>query len=78
VDPWVKRFDFVLGYVAQWTLKFLSTLPFLSLSLFFLSLWRLELRVYTLSTSPALFVLGIFKIGSHKLFAQAGFKPQSS
>jgi hypothetical protein len=35
-----------------------------------------ELRAYTLnhSTSP-FFVLGIFKIGSHGLFAWAGFKP---
>jgi uncharacterized membrane protein SirB2 len=44
-----------------------------------------ELRAYTLShsTSPLCFcfvcvcvcVMGFFKIGSHKLFAQAGFKP---
>jgi hypothetical protein len=35
-----------------------------------------ELRVYTLShyTSP-IFVMGFLKIGSHKLFAWAGFKP---
>jgi hypothetical protein len=26
------------------------------------------------STSPVVFLLGIFEIGSHKLFAQAGFK----
>jgi hypothetical protein len=29
------------------------------------------------STSP-FFVMGVFKIGSHKLFAQPGFEPQSS
>jgi hypothetical protein len=35
-----------------------------------------ELRAYTLShsTSP-FFVLDVFKIGSCKLFAQAGFEP---
>jgi hypothetical protein len=38
-----------------------------------------ELRAYTLShcTSP-FSVMGIFKIGSHKLFSQAGFELQSS
>jgi hypothetical protein len=36
----------------------------------------LELRAYTLShsTSP-FFVIGIFEIGSYKLFAQTGFEP---
>jgi hypothetical protein len=36
----------------------------------------LELRAYTLSHSTSLFlcVLGIFEIGSHKLFARTGFK----
>jgi hypothetical protein len=35
----------------------------------------LELKAYTSShsTSP-FFVMGFFKIGSHELFAQAGFK----
>jgi hypothetical protein len=38
-----------------------------------------ELRAYTLShsTSP-FFVMVFFKIGSHELFTQADFKPQSS
>jgi hypothetical protein len=38
-----------------------------------------ELRAYTLShsTSP-FFVMGFFEIVSYKLFAQAGFEPQSS
>jgi hypothetical protein len=41
---------------------------------FFFFFW-LELRAYTSrhSTSP-FSVLGIFKIGSHELFAQAGFE----
>jgi hypothetical protein len=34
----------------------------------------LELRAYTLSHSPALFVLDIFEIGSCELFAQGGFR----
>jgi hypothetical protein len=36
----------------------------------------LELRAFTLShsTSPV-FVKGVFQIGSHELFAQAGFEP---
>jgi hypothetical protein len=39
----------------------------------------LELRAYTLSHSTNLFFgMGFFEIGSHKLFAQAGFKPRSS
>jgi hypothetical protein len=49
------------------------------LLLFFFFLFRfavlgLELRAYTLSHSTALDVLGVFEIGSHELFAQAGFK----
>jgi hypothetical protein len=34
----------------------------------------LELRAYTLSHST-FFVMGFFKIGSHELFAWAGFEP---
>jgi hypothetical protein len=47
--------------------------------LFFFKELGFELRAYTLnhSTSP-FFVIGFFEIGSHKLFAQDGFKPQSS
>jgi hypothetical protein len=46
---------------------------------FFFALLGLELRAFTLShsTSPIL-VKSFFKIRSLKLFAQAGFKPQSS
>jgi hypothetical protein len=42
---------------------------------FFLAVLGFELRVYNLSysTSP-FFVMGVFKIGSCELFAQAGFK----
>jgi hypothetical protein len=38
-----------------------------------------ELKAYILghSTSP-FFVMAIFEIGSHELFAQAGFEPRSS
>jgi hypothetical protein len=38
-----------------------------------------EVRAYTLShsTSP-FFVMEFFEIGSHELFALAGFKPRSS
>jgi hypothetical protein len=34
-----------------------------------------ELRSYTLSHSTSFFVRGIFEIGSHELFALAGFVP---
>jgi hypothetical protein len=38
-----------------------------------------EPRVYTLSYSNSpFFVMGVFEIGSYKLFAQAGFEPRSS
>jgi hypothetical protein len=47
----------------------------LLLLLFFVVL-GFELRAYTLSHSTSLiFVVGIFEIGSHKLFAQDGFEP---
>jgi hypothetical protein len=37
----------------------------------------LELRVFTLSNSTSpIFVKGFFEIGSHELFAWAGFKPR--
>jgi hypothetical protein len=50
-------------------------LPLCYFILFFAVL-GLELKVYTLSrsTSP-FFVKGFFEIGSHELFAWAGFKP---
>jgi hypothetical protein len=36
----------------------------------------LELRVFTMSTPSALFfVMGVFEIGSHELFAWDVFKP---
>jgi hypothetical protein len=41
----------------------------------------LELRAFTLSHSTSFFfflVKGFFEIGSHKLFAQSGFKLPSS
>jgi hypothetical protein len=39
----------------------------------------LELRVYTLSHSTSsFFVKCFFEIGSHELFAQAGFEPRTS
>jgi hypothetical protein len=38
-----------------------------------------ELRTYTLSHSTShFFVMGFFKIGSHELLSQAGFKPRFS
>jgi hypothetical protein len=37
----------------------------------------LELRAFTLSHYTSLFVMGIFEIGCHELFAQAGFKLRS-
>jgi hypothetical protein len=46
---------------------------------FFLQLLRFEPRAYTLSHSTSPFMWWIFfKIGSHDLFAQVIFKPQSS
>jgi hypothetical protein len=56
-----------------------SLIHFEVFMLLFFSILMFELRAYTLgyNTSP-FFVMGIFKIGSVKLFARAGFKPQSS
>jgi hypothetical protein len=50
-----------------------------SFLLFFFAVLGLELRAYTFShyTSP-FFVMGVFEIVSHELFAQGGFEPQSS
>jgi hypothetical protein len=48
---------------------------------FFLAVLGLELRAFTLSLESLhqpIFMMGIFEIGSCKLFAQAGFEPQSS
>jgi hypothetical protein len=52
---------------------------FLFIYLFICCSLGFELRTFTLShsTSP-FFVMGFFEIGSHKLFIQAGFEPQSS
>jgi hypothetical protein len=46
---------------------------------FFFEILGFELRAFTLShsTSP-FFVKGFFEIGSHGVFAQAGFEWQSS
>jgi hypothetical protein len=49
----------------------------LSLSLS-LGYWGLNSGPSTWATPPALFVMGIFAIGSCELFAQAGFEPWSS
>jgi hypothetical protein len=49
--------------------------------LFIFVVLGLELRTYTLSHStstPAPLFMGFFEIGSCKLFAWAGFEPQSS
>jgi hypothetical protein len=48
---------------------------FASIYLFIFVVLEFELRVYTLShpTSP-LFMMDFFKIGSHNLFAWAGFE----
>jgi hypothetical protein len=52
---------------------------FFSFFSFFFSVLRLELRAYTLSPSTSPFVRwAFFEIGSHELFAQAGFEPWSS
>jgi hypothetical protein len=48
-------------------------------SLFYFAVLGFELRAYTLSHSTShFFVKGFFEIGSRKLFAWSGFKPQSS
>jgi hypothetical protein len=41
----------------------------------FLWCWSLNSGLTRWATPSALFVLGIFEIGFHKLFAQVGFKP---
>jgi hypothetical protein len=63
----------------MWLQHHCSFFPFSSSFFFFLAVLGLELRAYTLShsTSPFL-VMGFFEIGSHELFAWAGFEPQSS
>jgi hypothetical protein len=48
------------------------------ISFLFLQYWGLNTRPSPWVTPPALFCEGFFKIGSLKLFAQAGFEPQSS
>jgi hypothetical protein len=55
-------------------------LKFTNLLLFFIyiAVLGLELRGYTLSHPPVLFVMIFFEIGSLELFAQAGFEPKSS
>jgi hypothetical protein len=46
---------------------------------FFFEVLGFELRAYTLSHSTRpFFVMVFFKIGSHELFARAGFEPQFS
>jgi hypothetical protein len=46
------------------------------LTFFFFVVLGLELRAYTLSHSTSHFLgIGIFEIGSHELFACAGFEP---
>jgi hypothetical protein len=59
--------------------RFLITLNLRSLSRnFFFPVLGLELRAYTLSHSTIpFFVMGVFEIGSPKLFSRAGFKPRS-
>jgi hypothetical protein len=42
-------------------------------SFFFAVLW-FELRTVTLSHLPAFFSKGFFEVGSHKVFAWAGFE----
>jgi hypothetical protein len=55
--------------IACWILGFWPAPVFIYL---FLEVLGFKLRAYTLSQSFC--VLGIFEIGFHKLFAQAGFK----
>jgi hypothetical protein len=45
---------------------------------FFFAVLGLELRAYTLSHYTSLFVMGVFKIGSHEIFARGIFELQSS
>jgi hypothetical protein len=52
-----------------------------ALNVFFFSFFGVlgfELRAYTSSHSMSPLLKVFFKIGSHKLFAWAGFEPQSS
>jgi hypothetical protein len=59
---------------------------FWGVQVYFLAVLGFELRAlcllgrhsYHLNHSISRFVLGIFEIGSYKLFAQAGFEPRSS
>jgi hypothetical protein len=54
----------------KWNLDSLTNLrPDFFFLFFFFGVLGLELRAYTLSQPPALFVLGIFEIGSQELFA---------
>jgi hypothetical protein len=63
----------VLSY---FLLVFVLFLLFLGLYFFFFEALGFEFRAYTLSHSTShFFVKVFFKIGSHKLFVQAGFEP---
>jgi hypothetical protein len=55
------------------------TVTFIYLFIYLFVVLELKLRAYTLSHSISpIFVMGFFKTAYLKLFAQAGFKPQSS
>jgi hypothetical protein len=77
-----KIFFLILGDPFISKGSYLSVLAkIFTLFLFFFVLLGLKLRTYTLNhftSPPAFFVVGVFEIGSHELFAQAGFELQSS
>jgi hypothetical protein len=51
---------------------------FLKILFIYFAVLGFELRAYTLSYLQVLFCDEVFEIGSCRLFAQAGFEPQSS
>jgi hypothetical protein len=64
-------------YVAH--LKFLDLYYDLTFLCFFcFGVLALELRAFTFPLYQSCLVMGFFEIGSHKLFAWAGFEPRSS
>jgi hypothetical protein len=72
-QKWIHWVWYCLNFLPSFLPSFLSSfLPF------FLQYWGLNLGITPWATPPALSMMGFLEIGSHQLFAQAGFKPWSS
>jgi hypothetical protein len=69
-----------LCFLSTWDDRCVTSCPayWRTFFFFFLWLWGLNSGPSPWTTPPVLFCEGFFKIASHELFAQAGFKPQFS